>query len=81
MQTYQFSQFFRWASGSLRSTLTTHREHEGDDSVVPASRPAGPQKAVPERDANQSVTPDDVALLAHELRRRMAAIRMLGEAV
>jgi signal transduction histidine kinase len=36
---------------------------------------------VPERDAEQSVTPDDVALLAHELRRRMAAMRMLGEAV
>jgi signal transduction histidine kinase len=33
------------------------------------------------RNAEQSVTPDDVALLAHELRRRMAAIRILGEAI
>ena len=49
--------------------------------MVPACRPAGTPKAVPERDAEQSVTPDDVALLAHELRRRMAAMRMLGEAV
>ena len=49
--------------------------------MVPACRPEGTPKAVPERDADQSVTPDDVALLAHELRRRMAAIRMLGEAV
>jgi len=49
--------------------------------VVPACRPAGTPKAVPERDAEQSVTPDDVALLAHELRRRIAAMRVLGEAV
>ena len=81
MQTYHVSQFFRWAGGSLRSTLTTHREQEGDDSVVPACRPEGTPKAVPERDADQSITPDDVALLAHELRRRMAAMRVLGEAV
>jgi signal transduction histidine kinase len=33
------------------------------------------------RGAEQPVTPDDVALLAHELRRRMAAMRILGEAV
>jgi two-component system, OmpR family, sensor kinase len=49
--------------------------------VVSACRPAGTAKAVPERDAEQAVTPHDVALLAHELRRRMAAMRMLGEAV
>jgi signal transduction histidine kinase len=34
-----------------------------------------------ERNAERPVTPHDVALLAHELRRRMAAMRMLGEAV
>jgi signal transduction histidine kinase len=49
--------------------------------VVSAGRSAGTMKAVLERNAEQPVTPHDVALLAHELRRRMAAMRMLGEAV
>src|SRR5919201_419342 len=56
-------------------------ESKGDDSVVPAGRPAGAPKALPEGNAGQPVTPHDVALLAHELRRRMAAMRVLGEAV
>jgi signal transduction histidine kinase len=49
--------------------------------VVPASWPGGSPKIVAGPDPGQSVTPDDVALLAHELRRRMAAMRILGEAV
>src|ERR671910_30323 len=42
----------------------------GTTSVASACRPGCAQ-----------ATPDDVAMLAHELRRRMAAVRVAGEAI
>ena len=61
--------------------MTIHKEHEGTTQWLHYVGRRGTPKAVPERDADQSVKPDDVALLAHELHCRMAAMRMLGEAV
>lgn len=80
MQMYQPSQFFRWAGRIACTTLSTDREQQGE-SVVSARQPGYTPKAAPTQDAELSATPHDVAVLAHELRRRMAAMRMLGEAI
>jgi signal transduction histidine kinase len=49
--------------------------------VASACRPArAPKAGRAPRDRAQAA-PDDVAMLAHELRRRMAAVRVAGEAI
>jgi signal transduction histidine kinase len=49
--------------------------------VASACRPGrAPKAGRAQRDQAQA-TPDDVAMLAHELRRRMAAVRVAGEAI
>jgi len=49
--------------------------------VASACRPARAPKAERAQRDRAQATPDDVAMLAHELRRRMAAVRVAGEAI
>jgi len=52
------------AGGSLRSTLTIHKEHEGTTQWLHYVGRRGTPKAVPERDADQSVnTPAALGLV------------------
>ena len=49
--------------------------------MAAACRPARVPGSSRAQGARSSGTPDDVAMLAHELRRRMAAVRVAGEAI
>jgi signal transduction histidine kinase len=49
--------------------------------VASACRPARAPKAARAQLERAQAPPDDVAMLAHELRRRMAAVRVAGEAI
>jgi signal transduction histidine kinase len=49
--------------------------------VAAACRPARAPGSSRAQGARSDGTPDDVAMLAHELRRRMAAVRVAGEAI
>jgi signal transduction histidine kinase len=49
--------------------------------VASACRPARAPKATRAQRDRAQRAPDDVAMLAHELRRRMAAVRVAGEAI
>jgi signal transduction histidine kinase len=56
-----------------------HKERQGDYSVVHGWRPA--PKAARTKESKRREPPDEVAMLAHELRRRVAACRVAGEAI
>ena len=49
--------------------------------MASACRPARAPKAGRAQWDPAQAAPDDVAMLAHELRRRMAAVRVAGEAI
>ncbi len=49
--------------------------------MAAACRPARAPGSSRAQGARSNGTPDDVAMLAHELRRRMAAVRVAGEAI
>src|SRR6266508_418845 len=65
------SQFSTWAGCGHGSTLSHHRELQGGTASVAHGRPAW----------TPNETPNDLAMLAHELRRRVAALRVAGEAI